>query len=56
MLLLLNWSVLMSLIPSWKTLFGDAPSPERGPKSAVVSCVCVCVSAALKRRVVKGLL
>ena len=60
MLLLLNWSVLMSLIPSWKTLFGDAPSPERGPKTAVVSCVCVCVcvyvSAALKRRVVKGLL
>lgn len=54
MLLLLNWSVLMSLIPSWKTLFGDAPSPERGPKSAVVSRVCV--SAALKRRVVKGLL
>lgn len=40
-MLLLNWTILMCLISSWKTPFNDASRPEQGPKNAVVSSVCV---------------
>lgn len=55
LLLLLNWTILISWIPYWKTLLSDALRPECGSSicHCLLLCVCLCINI-MMLCVVKG--